>query len=115
MFTAGGASLYSIAVIGSSSLPAWLPRAVEASGLGDVALHDDRPDQAPAFVVTDVGAEPVVARSVEGDGHRSARVVRQPHPLTVAVARNERAVRVLVVVDELDVALAGVGHDDDRG
>src|SRR3954471_22922633 len=120
-FTAGGASLYWmsglswVAVIDSSCLRSRLLRTVEASGLRDVALHDDRPDQSPALVVADVGAEPVLTRAVEGDGHGPARVVRQPHPLAVAVARHERAMGVLVVVDELDVQVPAVGQDEDRG
>src|SRR3954464_14163307 len=119
--TAGGASPYSMSVlslmsvIDQSCLRSGLLRAVETGGLRDVAPDDDRPDQASALVVADVGAEPVVTRAVEGDGHGSARVVRQPHPLAVAVARHERAVRVLVVVDELDVQVPAVGQDEDRG
>src|SRR3954449_9665040 len=113
--TAGGASLYSIAVMDSSCLRSRLLRSVEASGLRGVAPPADRPDQPPPLVVADVGAEPVLTRAVEVDVHRSSRVVRQPHPLAVTVARHQRAVGVLVVVDELDVEVAPVRQHEDRG
>src|SRR3569833_1311864 len=119
--TGGGASLYSmpglswVVVIGSSWLRSRLLRTVESSGLRDAALDDERPDQAPALVVPDVGAEPVVAGAVQVDVDRSPGVVRQPDPLAVTVARHERAVGVLVVVDELDVEIAAVRQHEDRG
>src|SRR3954453_12959186 len=113
--TAGGAGRYSMVVIDCSSLRSRLRRGVEAGAGRRVAHHDDRADQAAALVVADVGAEPVVARAVEGDVDGAPRVVRQPDPLAVTVARYERAVGVLVVVDELDVEVAGVGQDEDRG
>src|SRR3954462_7125404 len=113
--TAGGAGRYSMVVIDCASLRSWLRWTIEAGRRRDVAHHDDRADQAPALVVADVGAEPVGARAVEGDVDGSPRVVRQPDPLAVTVARHERAVGVLVVVDELDVQFAAVGQDQDRG
>src|SRR5918998_6273976 len=113
--TGGGACRYSMVVIDCSSLRAWLRRAVEAGRRRHVAHDDDRADQAPALVVADVGAEPVLTGAVEGDVHGPPRVVRQPHPLAVPVARHQRAVGVLVVVDELDVQVAAVGQDQDLG
>src|SRR5215212_5877747 len=113
--TAGGADRYSMVVIDCSSLRSRLRRAVEAGRRRYVAHHDDRADQAAALVVADVGAEPVVARAVEADVDGAPRVVRQPDPLAVTVARHEGAVGVLVVVEELDVEVAAVGQDEDRG
>src|SRR3954467_9307890 len=109
--TAGGAGRYSMVVIDCSCLRSWLRRAVEAGRRRDVAHHDDRPDQASALVVADVGAEPVVARAVEGDVDGAVCVVGQPDPLAVPVARPQRAVGVLVVVDKLDVEFAAMRQD----
>src|SRR6185437_4299936 len=41
-------------------------------------------------------------------------MVHQPDELAVTVARQERTVRVLVVVDDLQLEFAPVGHDQDR-
>src|SRR5918992_107799 len=124
--TATPASTYSISVAIKYSYPRWwlcravdlwarLLRTVEASLLRGLPLHDDRPGQAPALVVAGTGAVPVVARAVELEGGGSARVVHQPDELGVTVARQARAVRVLVIVDELELEHAPVGHDEDPG
>src|SRR3954452_21890024 len=113
--TAGGAGLYSMVVIDCSCLRTGLRRAVEAGRGAGGAQHDKRADQLPSLVIAEVGAEPVVAGAVEGDVDGAAGVVGQPDPLAVPVARPQRAVGVLVVVDELDVELAAVRQDEDRG
>src|SRR4051794_41712411 len=94
-------------------LRARLRRAVDASLRGGVASHDDRGGQAAALVVARTGAVPVVARAVELERRRPLRVVHQPDELVVAVARQDRAVRVLVIVDELELEHAPVGEDED--
>src|SRR5215210_7299722 len=122
--TAVPASTYSVAIkcsyrrsllSGAADLRARLRRAVEASLRWGVASHDDRGGQAAALVVARAGAVPVVARAVELERRRSLRVVHQPDELVVAVARQDRAVRVLVIVDELELEHASVGQDQDPG
>ncbi len=41
--------------------------------------------------------------------------VRQPQPHVVIVAWQERAVSVRVIVEELELDIAPMGHDEDRG
>src|SRR3954452_25638936 len=83
----GGTGRYSMVVIDCSSIGVRLRRAVEAGRRRNVAHHHDRADQATPLVVADVGAEPVVARAVEADVDGPPRVVRQPDPLAVTIAR----------------------------
>src|SRR5918999_3607522 len=122
--TAVPASTYSVAITCSFprscfsravELRARLGRAVEASLRRGVASHHDGGGQAAALVVARTGAVPVVTRAVELEGGRSPRVVHQPDELVVAVARQDRAVGVLVIVDELELEHAPVGHDEDPG
>src|SRR5919112_855406 len=40
---------------------------------------------------------------------------RQPYPLLVTIARQECAVSVLVIVEDLELEVARMGHDGDRG
>src|ERR1700704_234214 len=94
-----------------SFLRSWLFRAVEASLVRNVPQYDDRPEQSPALIVADIGTEPVVAWAVEVDGGRSSGKYRQPNPLAVTIARQERAVSVRVIVDEFDLEVAPMGHD----
>src|SRR5262245_9804304 len=110
---ASPASTYST-VIACSSLRPWLVGAVEAGLRRDVAQDDDGAGQSPSLVVAGGRAEPVVARAVEVEGRPAPRVVDQPDELPVAVARQECAVRVQVVVDELELEVAAVGQDQDR-
>src|SRR3954454_20409457 len=113
--TAGGAGRYSMVVIDCSSLRLRLRRAVEAGRRRYVGHHHDRADQATPLVVADVGVEPVVAGAGEAGVDGAPGAGGQPDPLAVTVARHERAVGVLVVVQELDVELATVGQQEDRG
>src|SRR6187551_840388 len=123
--TAFPASTYSVAIKKCSLPRLWLQptrglrtrlrRAVDARGVGDVAADDDRRGQAPALVVAGTGAVPVVARAVQLEGGGALGVVHQPDELGVAVARQDRAVRVLVVIDERELERAPVGqHQDPR-
>src|SRR4051794_2819322 len=96
-------------------LRARLRRAVDASLRWGVATHDDRGGQAAALVVARTGAVPVVPRAVELERRRALRMVHQPDELVVAVARQDRAVRVLVIVDELELEHTSVGNDQDPG
>src|SRR4051812_50025828 len=82
---------------------AWLRGAVGARLGRDVPAHDDRAGQAASLVVAGRGAVPVVARPVELESGRALRVVHQPEEPGVAIARHDRAVGVLVVVDERDL------------
>src|SRR5829696_105098 len=120
--TACPASTYSSVAI-KYSYPRWwlcravdlrarLGRAVEASLLRSIPLDDDRPGQAPALVVAGTGAVPVVPRAVESEVGRPARMVHQPDELVVAIARQDRAVGVLVIVEELDLDLAPMRQDE---
>src|SRR6476619_1188780 len=108
---ASPASTYSTVMV--CSLRAWLVGAVEAGFRRDVAQHDDDAGQSAAFVVAGGRAVPVVAGTVQVEGGPAARVVHQPDELPVAIARQERAVRVEVVVDELEVDITAVWHDQD--
>src|SRR3954470_24118535 len=100
---------------GAVDLGAWLWRTVEASLWWRLASHDDRGGQAPALVVARARAVPVVPRAVELEGRLALRMVHQPDELVVAVAREHRAVRVLVIVDERELERSSVGHDQDAG
>src|SRR3954452_4083221 len=99
---ASPASTYSTVMM-CSSLRARLVGAVESGFRRNVPQHDDHPGQPSAFVVAGRRAVPVVAGPVEVEGGPSARMVHQPDELPVTIARQERAVRVEVVVDELEV------------
>src|SRR5918997_2959996 len=124
--TATPASTYSISVAIKYSYPRWwlcravdlwarLLRTVEASLLRGLPLHDDRPGQAAALVVAGTRAVPVVPRAVELEVGLPARMVHQPDELVVAVARQDCAVRVQVIVDQLELELAPMGqHEDPR-
>src|SRR5215207_6060417 len=113
------ASTYSVAIECSFPGPAaWglrarLGRAVEPSLGRYVAAHDDRSGQAAALVIAGRGAVPVVPRSVELEGGGAPRMVHQPDELGVAVARQDRAVGVLVVVDELELEHTPMWQDED--
>src|SRR5829696_10135824 len=115
------ASTYSVAIECSfpgraaGRLRARLGRAVEPSLGRYFAAHDDRPRQAAALVVAGRRAVPVVPRSVELERGSAARMVHQPDELGVAVARQDRAVGVLVVIEELELENAPMGHDQDSG
>src|SRR5215207_9383984 len=101
------ASTYSVAI--ECSFPRWpagglrarLRRAVEACLGRYLAAHDDRPRQAAALVVAGRGAVPVIPGSVELERGGAPRMVDEPDELGVAIARQDRAMGVLVVVDEL--------------
>src|ERR671931_1463694 len=115
------ASTYSVAIecsfpgCAAGGLRARLGRAVEARLGWHVAPHDDRPGQAAALVVASRGAVPVVPRSVELEGGGAPRMVHEPDELGVAIARQDRAMRVLVVVEELELENAPMRHDENRG
>src|SRR5829696_6592789 len=115
------ASTYSVAIECSFPGPAaWglrarLGRAVEPSLGRYLAAHDDRSGQTAALVVAGRGAVPVVPRSVELEGGGAPRMVHKPDELGVAVARQDRAVGVLVVVDELELEHAPMRQHDDSG
>src|SRR4051794_23018020 len=96
-------------------LRARLRRAVDASLWRGVAADDDRGGEAAALVVARTGAVPVVARAVELERRRSLRVVHEPDEHVIAVARQDRAVRVLVVVDERELERAPMRQDQDAG
>src|SRR4051794_3079457 len=96
-------------------LRARLRRAVDASLRRGVAAHDDRGGQAAALVVARTGAVPVVARAVELERRRSLGMVHEPDEHVVAVARQDRTVRVLVVVDERELDRAPMRQDQDPG
>src|SRR4051794_13459421 len=95
--TACPASTYSIAI--RCSLRTRLCRSVQARLGWRFPLHDDRGGQAAALVVARAGAVPVVAGAVELEGRGALRVVHQPDELVVTVARQHRAMGVLVIVD----------------
>src|SRR6478672_6032896 len=109
---ASPASTYST-VISCSLLRAWLVGAVESGLRRNVSQYDDHAGQAAALVVAGGRAVPVVAGSVEVEGGPPARVVHEPDELPVAIARQECAVRVEVVVDELEVDVAAVRQHQD--
>src|SRR5437763_2375023 len=98
--TACPASTYSSVAINCSSLRLRLGRTVELGLWRRVPVHDDRSGEAAALVVAGGRRVPVVAGAVQLECGRPARMVDQPDELRVAVARQHRAVRVLVVVDE---------------
>src|SRR4051812_32630776 len=104
-------SCFSLAV----DLRARLRRAVEASFRRHVASHDDRRGQAPALIVAGARAIPVIPRPVEVEVGLPARMVHQPDELVVAVARQDGTVRVQVIVDEFQLEIARMGHDQDPG
>src|SRR3954452_25208422 len=83
-----------------------LRRAVQAGLPGRLPFDDDRPGQAAALVVAAARAVPVVARAVEVEGGCSLRVVHQPDELRLTIVRQNRAMRVLVVVDERELQLS---------
>src|SRR5919199_3186159 len=91
-------------------LRARLRRTVEPGFRRRVPLHDDRSGQAAALVVARARAVPVVPGAVERESGCALCLVDQPEELVVAVARQDRAVRVGVVVDELELELAPVGE-----
>src|SRR6478736_1184869 len=80
-----------------------LRRAVQARLGRHVPAHDDRSGQAPALVVAGRGPVPVVARPVELERGRPLGAVDQPEELGVPVARQDRTMGVLVVVDEREL------------
>src|SRR5678816_1386515 len=99
----------------SSFLRPWLWRPVEA-GLGrSVAEDDNGPGQSAALVVAGGRAEPVVARPVEVEAGPSARMVHQPDEFPVAIARQESTMGVPVVIDELEIDVTSVRHNQNRG
>src|SRR5438874_1443611 len=112
--TAASASTYSVA-IKCSFLRPWLGWTIETGFLRGIPPYDDRAGQAAPFVVSCPGAVPVVARAVEVEARGSFGEVLQPDELAVTVARQDRAVRVVVIVDELELEVATVGEDEDSG
>src|ERR1700754_789801 len=111
---ASPASTYST-VTSSSFLRPRLLGTVEASLGRNLAEDNDGSGQSPAFVVARGRTEPVVARPIEVEGGPSARMVDQPDKFAVAIARQERTMRVEVIVDELEVDISPVRHDQNRG
>src|SRR5215207_10199576 len=121
--TACPASTYSSVAIKYSYPRWWLSRAADLRlGLGrpvqfrlgrSVPLHDDRRGETPALVVAGTGAVPVVPGAVQLEVGRPARMVHQPDELVVAIARQDRAMGVLVIVEELDLDLAPMRQDED--
>src|SRR5436190_11270622 len=115
------ASTYSVAIevllsrVSGGRLRARLGRPVEASLVRYIAVYDDRPGQPPALVVARRRAVPVVPGPIELERGGSTRMVHQPYELGVAVARQDRAVRVLVIVEELELEHPPMGHHQDRG
>src|ERR1700744_6222799 len=112
--TAAPASTYLVSVaINGSFLRSWLGRAVETGLLRDLSPHDDGAGQAAAFVVAGAGAIPVVARTVEVEARRAPGIVLQPDELEVTIARQDGAVRVVVIVDDLELEVAPMGEDEE--
>src|SRR3954454_22492543 len=103
-----------VVIVFSFSRPG-LRRAVEARLRWDLAEYDDGSGQPPALVVARGRAEPVVARAVEVELRRSLGVVHQPDELAVTVARQQATMGVQVVVDERELDVAAVRHDEDGG
>src|SRR6185437_8517213 len=97
------------------SLRPWLGWTVELGLVYDLASDDDRAGKAATLVVSSPGAVPVVARTVELEGRPALREVHQPDELGVAVARQNRAVRVVVVVDQLELEGASVREHEHAG
>src|SRR5690349_4488916 len=106
---ASPASTYST-VIACSLLRAWLRWAVEAGLRRHVPHHDDGPGQSPAFVVARGRAEPVIARPIQVQGRPASRMVHQPDELPVAIAGQQRTVRVQVVIDEFELDITPMGN-----
>src|SRR5215207_9555466 len=121
--TACPASTYSSVAIKYSYPRWWLSRAADLRlrlgrpvqfRLGrSVPLHDDRRGETPALIVAGTGAVPVVPRAVELEVGRPARMVHQPDELVVTVARQDRAVSVLVIVEDLELDLARMRQYED--
>src|SRR5690625_99379 len=110
---ASPASTYS-AVIDSSFLRPRLLGAVEA-GLGrNFTPHDDGPGQPPPLVVSGRRAVPVVARSVQVELRRPPRMIHQPDEFLVTVARQQRAMRIVIVIDNLKFEITTVWHHQNR-
>src|SRR5262249_37888178 len=106
---AAPASTYGSVAIACSSLRLWLGWTVELGLRGRVALDHDRSGQPAALVVPRGRPVPVVTGAIEVEGGGALRVVDEPDELGVAVGRQDRAVRVLVVVDQRQLYDAAVG------
>src|SRR5437868_10483967 len=114
--TASPASTYSVSVaISCSFLRPWLGWAVELGFVWDLAADNDRAGQAAALVVSGSGPVPVVARAVELEGRPPLREVHQPDELGVAVGGQDRAVGVVVVVDDLELEGPPMREHEDAG
>src|SRR3954453_22631627 len=100
------------ALMGRPRLRLRLGRPVELRFRRGVALDDDRAREAAALVVAGAGAVPVLARTVEAKSGRPLGVIHHPDELRVAIARQHRAVGVLVIVDECELHLARVRQDE---
>src|ERR1700758_5816819 len=96
------------------SLRARLSRTVKTGLRRSVAQDDDGADQAAALVIADDRAKPVTPRPVKLQRGGAARVVGQPQKLAVAVTWQQRAMRVLIIIDELELQLTTARHHDDR-
>src|SRR6185437_14928806 len=111
---ASPASTYSTVILGSF-LGTRLIGSVETGFRRHLAEHDDGGGQSTALVVAAGRAVPVVTGAVEEQFRPALRVVEQPEELPVAVAREQRRVRVLVVVDDRQFDDTAVRHDQNRG
>src|SRR6185295_8798236 len=60
-------------------------------------------------------AVPVVARTVQVERRPAFRMVHQPYEFSVAIARQERTVRVFVIVYDRQLDVAAVRHDQNGG